>query len=147
MRIKWPEANFFRLLNFLQCNCLNCNLRYFVSAGSRGPQGQEGRRGRRGRPGYIGKAGKRGPPGERGPQGSKGRPGNAIAGNTSKFLEDIGKRWLEMIGLFINVLARVLKKINELFTWRFSNTLYQILKNETTKDGCNIWMVYRHTIV
>ena len=87
------------------CNCLNCNLRYFVSAanfpfscriifdlGSRGPQGQEGRRGRRGRPGYIGKAGKRGPPGERGPQGPKGRPGNAFTGNTSKLLEDIGKR-------------------------------------------------------
>lgn len=45
-------------------------------------------------PGYIGKAGKKGPHGERGPPGPRGRPGNAFPGNTSNFLEDIGKKRL-----------------------------------------------------
>ncbi|XP_022795070.1 acetylcholinesterase collagenic tail peptide-like [Stylophora pistillata] len=57
--------------------------------GARGPQGRDGPRGRRGRPGYIGKAGKRGPPGARGRQGPRGRPGSALAGNTSRLLQDI----------------------------------------------------------
>lgn len=63
--------------------------------GARGPQGKEGRRGRKGRPGYIGKAGKKGPRGGRGPPGPRGRPGNAFAGNTSKFLEDIDTPGIE----------------------------------------------------
>ena len=87
------SISFIALFTFYLHRSFLIMLKKFYS-GARGPKGKEGRRGRRGRPGYIGKAGKKGPHGERGPPGPRGRPGNAFPGNTSKFLEDIGKKRL-----------------------------------------------------